>query len=76
MPNSGKTENVQDKAPEARSLDTFDRTILGELAVDAGLSYAELGSRVGFRRSKSAMPRPYSRYLLTIIERRWLPLPG
>ncbi|MCE8011583.1 Lrp/AsnC family transcriptional regulator [Halomonas desiderata] len=47
MPNFEKTENVQDKPPEARPLDTFDRKILGELAVDAGLSYAELGSRVG-----------------------------
>ena len=47
MPNSGKTEIVRDKVLEARPLDAFDRRILGELAEDAGLSYADLGSRVG-----------------------------
>ncbi|MDX5377440.1 MAG: Lrp/AsnC family transcriptional regulator [Halomonas sp.] len=38
---------VRDKGQDARPLDTFDRKILGELARDAGLSYADLGSRVG-----------------------------
>ncbi|MCE8033318.1 MAG: Lrp/AsnC family transcriptional regulator [Halomonas sp.] len=47
MPNSEKTEVIRGKAQEARPLDAFDRKILGELAQDAGLSYAELGSRVG-----------------------------
>ncbi|QTP57938.1 Lrp/AsnC family transcriptional regulator [Billgrantia antri] len=42
-----KTEMVRDKGQDARPLDTFDRKILGELARDAGLSYADLGSRVG-----------------------------
>lgn len=47
MPNMEKTEMVRDKGQDARPLDTFDRKILGELARDAGLSYADLGSRVG-----------------------------
>lgn len=47
MPNHANTEIVRDKAQEKRPLDTFDRKILGELAADAGLSYAELGGRVG-----------------------------
>ncbi|PMR76517.1 Lrp/AsnC family transcriptional regulator [Billgrantia endophytica] len=47
MPNPEKTETVRDKGQEARPLDAFDRKILGELAVDAGLSYAELGNRAG-----------------------------
>nr|WP_163502722.1 Lrp/AsnC family transcriptional regulator [Halomonas socia] len=47
MPNPEKTETVRDKGQEARPLDAFDRRILGELAQDAGLSYAELGSRAG-----------------------------
>lgn len=47
MPNHENTEIVRDKAQEARPLDAFDRRILGELAVDAGLSYAELGNRAG-----------------------------
>ncbi|WP_111413137.1 Lrp/AsnC family transcriptional regulator [Billgrantia lactosivorans] len=47
MPNHENTETVRDKAQEARPLDAFDRRILGELAVDAGLSYAELGHRAG-----------------------------
>ncbi|WP_163575212.1 Lrp/AsnC family transcriptional regulator [Halomonas faecis] len=47
MPNFEKTEIVRGKSQETRPLDTFDRKILGELAVDAGLSYAELGNRAG-----------------------------
>ncbi|TFH88573.1 Lrp/AsnC family transcriptional regulator [Billgrantia azerbaijanica] len=47
MPNTGKTESVRSRPPEARPLDAFDRRILGELAADAALSYADLGSRVG-----------------------------
>lgn len=47
MPNLEKTETVREKSQETRQLDAFDRKILGELAEDAGLSYAELGNRVG-----------------------------
>lgn len=47
MPNSEKTEIVREKSLKARPLDAFDRRILGELAEDAGLSYADLGNRVG-----------------------------
>lgn len=47
MPNDAKTEDVRSHAIDARPLDTFDRRILGELAVDASLSYAELGRLAG-----------------------------
>lgn len=47
MPNDTKTEDVRNRAADTRPLDTFDRRILGELSVDAGLSYTELGRRVG-----------------------------
>ncbi|MGQ4878664.1 Lrp/AsnC family transcriptional regulator [Billgrantia sp. LNSP4103-1] len=47
MPNLEKTEAIRDRGQETRPLDAFDRKILGELGVDAGLSYAELGNRVG-----------------------------
>ncbi|MFC3284541.1 Lrp/AsnC family transcriptional regulator [Litchfieldella rifensis] len=47
MPNDAKTEEVRSHAADTRPLDAFDRRILGELAVDASLSYAELGRLVG-----------------------------
>lgn len=47
MPNVENTEAIRRGAQESRPLDAFDRRILGEIAVDAGLSYAELGNRVG-----------------------------
>ena len=47
MPNDAKTKDIRNHAADTRPLDTFDRKILGELAVDAGLSYAELGRLVG-----------------------------
>lgn len=47
MPNETKTDMIRSQATDSRPLDTFDRKILGELAVDAGLGYAELGRRVG-----------------------------
>jgi DNA-binding Lrp family transcriptional regulator len=47
MAPSEKTETVRPPRPASRPLDAFDRKILGALAVDADLSYAELGDRVG-----------------------------
>lgn len=47
MSSVGKTEFVRPSASSGRPLDAFDRRILGELASDAGLGYAELGQRVG-----------------------------
>jgi len=46
MPNARNTEAVRKPASAARPLDGFDRKILGALAADADLSYAELGQRV------------------------------
>ncbi|WP_148252189.1 Lrp/AsnC family transcriptional regulator [Aidingimonas lacisalsi] len=47
MANSAKTHDVRQRAQDKRPLDAFDRKILGELAQEAGLSYAELGNRIG-----------------------------
>jgi len=47
MPNAEITDTVRERAGEARPLDPFDRRILGALAADAGISYAELGRTVG-----------------------------
>lgn len=41
------TEDVQQKARPARSLDAFDRRILGELVRDARQTFAEIGKAVG-----------------------------
>ncbi|MEO1292951.1 MAG: Lrp/AsnC family transcriptional regulator, partial [Pseudomonadota bacterium] len=40
-------KNIQSGERQTVELDDFDRKILGELVEDAGLSYAELGARVG-----------------------------
>ena len=42
-----KQDRVRSGSAESRPLDRIDRKILGELARDAELSYAELGARVG-----------------------------
>ncbi len=47
MPDPEKTEQVRQKPPIVRPLDTFDRRILGVLAANADVSYAELGQMVG-----------------------------
>lgn len=47
MPVAKKTEPVRQARPSDRPLDAFDRKILGALAADADLSYAELGAHVG-----------------------------
>jgi DNA-binding Lrp family transcriptional regulator len=47
MPNDVKTEEIQPVRESTRPLDGFDRKILGVLARDAALSYAELGELVG-----------------------------
>ena len=47
MPNDKKPDGIRAAPTEARMLDAIDRRILGELAVDAELSYVELGARVG-----------------------------
>src|SRR5581483_9093581 len=47
MTSAGKTEAVRQSHPAGRQLDAFDRKILGALAADAGMSYAELGQMVG-----------------------------
>lgn len=47
MGTSKKTETVRPTRSASRPLDAFDRKILGALAADAGVSYAELGARVG-----------------------------
>jgi DNA-binding Lrp family transcriptional regulator len=47
MANDIKTYAVRQARRGDRPIDAFDRRILGALAVDAGLSYAELGQLVG-----------------------------
>ena len=47
MPNEEKRDPVRTGPGGARALDAIDRRILGELARDADLSYAELGARAG-----------------------------
>ena len=47
MPNEEKRDQVRNTSPRSRTLDAIDRRILGELARDADLSYADLGDRVG-----------------------------
>lgn len=47
MPNEEKRDEVRSATVRTRVLDAIDRRILGELARDADLSYAELGDRVG-----------------------------
>lgn len=42
-----KTDGVRRNATQSRELDTADRRLLGVLADDATLSYAELGKRAG-----------------------------
>ncbi|WEX76262.1 Lrp/AsnC family transcriptional regulator [Sinorhizobium numidicum] len=44
---NSKTEDVQLNDRPARSLDAFDRKILGALTEDARLTYAEIGQAVG-----------------------------
>lgn len=46
MPNAKKTETIRPPRSDGRSLDAFDRKILGVLATSADISYAELGQRV------------------------------
>lgn len=46
MPNSRKTDPVRPAHAGGRPIDAFDRKILGVLASDADISYAELGQRV------------------------------
>ena len=46
MARSEKTETLRQAAASPRSLDAFDRKILGALTDDAGIGYAELGERV------------------------------
>ncbi len=47
MVTSKKTDAVQQPRSSRRALDAFDRKILGALAVDASLGYAQLGELVG-----------------------------
>ena len=47
MPYERKTDGVRRSRSETRGLDAIDRKILGELAQQADLSYADLGERVG-----------------------------
>lgn len=47
MSNAEKTDPVRQAPRPARPLDAFDRRILGALAADADVSYAELGQAVG-----------------------------
>ena len=47
MSASEKTDVVQQQRSAGRALDAFDRKILGALAADADLGYAELGQVVG-----------------------------
>lgn len=47
MSDPENTDLVQPSKPARRALDAFDRRILGALASDADVSYAELGQRVG-----------------------------
>jgi Lrp/AsnC family transcriptional regulator, leucine-responsive regulatory protein len=46
MSNPKNTDDVRKPAPAGRPLDAFDRKLLGALASDADLSYAELGQLV------------------------------
>jgi DNA-binding Lrp family transcriptional regulator len=46
MPNRKNTDGVRQQVQAARPIDAFDRKLLGALASDADLSYAELGLRV------------------------------
>lgn len=47
MPNNEKADGFRKNAQGQRPIDAIDRRILGELAQDATLGYAELGTRVG-----------------------------
>lgn len=47
MPNAKKTDAIRPEPSTRRMLDAFDRKILGALTVDATISYAELGQKVG-----------------------------
>ena len=47
MSNTENPDHIQQAKPAGRALDAFDRKILGALASDADVSYAELGQRVG-----------------------------
>jgi DNA-binding Lrp family transcriptional regulator len=47
MPRDVETDGIRPAADPLRPIDAMDRKILGELAVQADLSYAELGERVG-----------------------------
>ena len=47
MSNGEKRETIRQLPLAGRSLDAFDRRILGALTTDAGISYAELGQMVG-----------------------------
>lgn len=47
MATTEKTDGVRTQTSSSRSIDALDRRILGVLAQDAGLSYADLGLRVG-----------------------------
>jgi Lrp/AsnC family transcriptional regulator, leucine-responsive regulatory protein len=47
MSNAENTDPVRPSPPAGRPLDAFDRRILGALASDADVSYAELGQMVG-----------------------------
>lgn len=46
MPKNRKTDHIQPEPTSTRLLDRIDRKILGELAKEADISYAELGKRV------------------------------
>ena len=47
MSDAEKTDAVRQSRASGRPLDQFDRKILGALAANADISYAELGSMVG-----------------------------
>ena len=47
MSNAEKADIVRQSHSPGRSLDAFDRKILGALAANADIGYAELGQRVG-----------------------------
>lgn len=46
MPNATKTDNIRSSGATNRRIDAIDRKLLGELAMQADLSYADLGRRV------------------------------
>lgn len=46
MPNTTKTDKIRNTASSNRQIDAIDRKLLGELAGQADLSYADLGRRV------------------------------